>query len=279
MLIYFAIIAGLILLSAFFIILYKKEKNIRKYAALLEKKNEEIKIQNNKLEDIILAKDKFFSILAHNLKNPFWGILGLNKLLEENYYDFSDAKKKEIITRINSSVENVYKLFEDLLSWAKTQQSTIKPVKEKLNAAELFYNSIKPFEIRAKEKNVTITVKADNNISFSADKFMLETIIGNFVDNAIKFSKENSNVILRAFYDENEVSLSIEDAGIGIPSEKIEKLFKIDENISSKGTLQEEGTGLGLIISKEFVKLNNGEVIVESVLNEGTKFTIRLPIE
>jgi signal transduction histidine kinase len=279
MLIYFSVIAGLILFSVFLYVLYKKEKNIRKYTVLLEKKNEEINVQNIKLEEIIQAKDKFFSILAHNLKNPFWAILGLNKLLGENYYEYSDSEKMEIITRMGSSTENVYKLFENLLSWAKTQQSTIKPIKEKLNAAGLFYNSIKPYEIRAKDKNVNINVKADKDIFFSADKFMLETIIGNFVDNAIKFSHENSNVTVAAFRDNKELTILIEDNGIGIAEDKIGKLFKIGENISSKGTLREEGTGLGLIICNEFVKLNNGQVTVESILNEGTKFTVRLPIE
>ncbi len=278
-LIFFTVIGGLIVFAVFSLMLYKKEKNIRKYAALLEKKNEEINIQNNKLEEVILAKDKFFSILAHNLKNPFWALLGLNKMLDEDYSELSDSEKREIIIRMGSSIENVYKLFEDLLSWAKTQQSAIKPVKENLNAAELIYTSVKPYELRAKEKNVNILVNTDENISFYADRFMLETIIGNFVDNAIKFSKENSNVEVAAYNEDNNFVISIKDFGIGIPDEKIEKLFMLGENISSQGTQNEKGSGLGLIICKEFLKLNNGEIFVESKVNEGTKFSIKLPLE
>lgn len=279
MLIFFSVIGGLILFSVFLFILYQKEKNIRKYAALLEKKNEEINVQNNKLEEVILAKDKFFSILAHNLKNPFWALLGLNNILEEDYNELSDSEKREIITRMGSSIENVYRLFEDLLSWAKTQQSAIKPVKEKLDADVLINNSIKPYELRAKEKNVGIIVNVDHNLSFNGDRFMLETIVGNLVDNAIKFSRLNSTVEVTASGNTREVDVSIKDYGAGIPEDKIVKLFKIGENISSEGTLNEKGTGLGLIICNEFVKLNSGEMLVESKLNEGTKFTIKLPAE
>ena len=277
--IYYSVIGGLVLLSAFLLILYREQKNIKKYAALLEKKNEEINAQNIKLEEVIKAKDKFFSILAHNLKNPFWAILGLNSILEESYNELPDEEKKKIINHMGIAFKNVYKLFEDLLSWAKTQQSAIKPVKERLNAVELINDSIKAYEIRAKEKNVNLVINADDNISFFADKFMLETIVGNIFDNAIKFSKVNGNVIVTAFRDEKGTGISIEDNGVGMPEDKIEKLFKIDENISSEGTLHEKGTGLGLIICKEFINLNGGEVVVESVLNEGSKFTLKLPAD
>lgn len=276
---YYAVIGGLILLSAFLFILYKEEKTARKYAVMLEKKNEEINIQNIKLEEVIQAKDKFFSILAHNLKNPFWAILGLNSILEESYDELPDDEKKNIITHMGSSFKNVYKLFEDLLSWAKTQQSAIKPNKEILDAAVLVNNSIKPYEARANEKNVNISVNAESGISISADKFMLETIVGNFVDNAIKFSKVSSDVMVSVTRGEKNVSISIEDNGIGMPADKVEKLFKIDEVVTSEGTMREKGTGLGLIICKEFVKLNGGEIIVESVEGKGTKFTINLPVE
>jgi signal transduction histidine kinase len=277
--IYYSVIGGLILFSAFLLILFKEQISIRKYTALLEKKNEEINTQNNKLEEVIEAKDKFFSILAHNLKNPFWALLGLNSILEESYDEMPDEDKKGIIANMGKALKNVYKLFEDLLSWAKTQQSAIKPVKERHNASELIYNSIKPHETRAKEKNVEIIVDAEEKIQLFADRFMLETVIGNCVDNAIKFSETDSKVTVSAFEDEGSTGISIEDTGIGMPNDKIDKLFRIDENISSEGTMHEKGTGLGLIISKEFIKLNDGELYVQSVENEGTKFTIKLPNE
>jgi len=279
LLVLFSVTGGLLLFVIFLLILYRKEKNIRKYASLLEKKNEEINRQNVRLEEAVLAQNKFFSILAHNLKNPFWAILGLNKMLDENYNDLPDAEKKEMITQIGSSVENVYKLFENLLSWGKTQQAAIKACREHLNLKEVINNSIKIYEIRAMEKNVAISVEADENISVFADKFMLETVLGNIIDNAIKFSEVESEVKVTAAANEKEVSISIKDSGIGMSKAKIDKLFKIDEDVSSEGTLKEKGTGLGLIICKEFIKLNNGEVSVESIPKEGTKFTIRIPNE
>lgn len=264
------VLVALILFALLIAMLFRKEKNLRKSALLLEKKNEEINIQNKKLEEIILVKDKFFSILAHNLKNPFWSILGQNSLLEQSYNEFTDEERKELISRIGTLAANVYKLFEDLLSWAKTQQGAIEVAKNNISLSELINSAVKPYLAQAQNKQIDLEINTDVQMSINADKFMMETVIGNIVDNAIKFSNRHGRVQINTLFNNGNVEISIKDQGTGMDKEKVDKLFKISENISSAGTMNEKGTGLGLIICKEFTEIHEGSIKVES--EEGNYF-------
>ncbi len=271
------VIIALILLTLLMVMLFRKENKLKKAALLLERKNEEINIQNKKLEEIILIKDKFFSILAHNLKNPFWSILGQNSLLEQSYNEFTDDERKELIGRIGTLATNVYNLFEDLLSWAKTQQGAMEVAKQNLFLDDVINSAIKPYLTQAQNKQVNLEIHTDKQMCINADKFMMETVIGNLVDNAIKFSNSHGKVIIGAAFRNGSVEISIIDFGTGMEKEKVDKLFRIDENISSAGTMNEKGSGLGLIICKEFVEKHDGNIKVESEDGKGTTFTIVLP--
>lgn len=265
-----AVFAGIILAGILLFTLFLKEKKIKKI-------NDEIKKQNIQLEEHIVSKDKFFSILAHNLKNPFWAILGQNRLLEEEYNNLDEIERKELISHVGISAKNVYNLFEDLLQWAKSQRSTTGISKKPVLIKELIESSIKPYLMIARNKKINIEIGGDGNVEINADKFMLETVIGNLVDNAIKYSNQNEKIIIDSREMEEQVEISIRDSGAGMSKEKMEKLFKLGEDVSSLGTMNEKGTGLGLIICKEFVEKHNGRIVVDSREGEGTTFMVILP--
>jgi signal transduction histidine kinase len=264
-----AVSAGIILAAFLLFWLYRKEIKIKKI-------NETIRLKNLELEEHIISKDKFFSILAHNLKNPFWAILAQNELLDKNYDDFNDYERKELIANIGGSAVTVYQLFEDLLKWAKSQQDGIKLNEQSIEIDELIKTAVKPYESLTRKKNITLEILNDGRHTVKGDKFMLETVVGNLLDNAIKYSNQNGKIIIRIKPLGNKTEISISDFGIGMPKEKISKLFKIDENISSAGTMNEKGTGFGLLICKEFVDKHNGKIIVESEEGKGTTFNVVL---
>ncbi len=262
---------GIIVTTLLLIILFRKDRKIKKI-------DEEIRIKNLKLEELLVSKDKFFSILAHNLKNPFWAILGQNKLLEEQYDELEESDKKELISRIGALANNVYKMFEDLLKWAKARQSKNEIEKESLLLKDLIEASIAPYAIISGNKRVEIVMDIDGTVKINADRFMLETVFGNLVDNAIKFSNPDERIIITGKKIDDKAVITIRDFGTGIPKDKMDKLFKIDEDVSSAGTMNEKGTGLGLLICKEFIEKHNGAIKLESEIGAGTTFRITLPL-
>ena len=266
-----AVTFGVLITFTLLIVLFKKEKKIRHI-------NEQIQEQNRRLEEHIVSKDKFFSILGHNLKNPFWAVLGQNRLLEDEYDELTESERKELISRIGSSANNVYKLFEDLLRWARTQQNAIEVEKERLSLKTLIESSIRPYASMAENKKVRIEVSVREETEIEGDRFMLETVIGNLIDNAIKFSLQEEMILVSGYSTGETVVIRVEDYGVGMAQEKLEKLFRIDEDISSAGTLNEKGTGLGLIICKEFVEKHGGTIKVESREGKGTSFTVHIPL-
>jgi signal transduction histidine kinase len=265
-----AVTLGVVVSVLFLIVLTRKEKKIKKI-------NEKIQEQNKKLEEHLVSKDKFFSILAHNLKNPFWAVLGQNKMLEDDYEELTEKERKELVKGIGSSAGNVYKLFEDLLKWAKSQQNAIEVEKERLSLRDLINSSIRPYELIAENKKIRLEINVREEIELEGDRFMLETVIGNLVDNAIKFSVQEESVIISGYRTEEGVELKVQDYGMGISQERLENLFKIDEDVTTAGTMNEKGTGLGLIICKEFIEKHNGRIKVESIIGRGTAFSIILP--
>ncbi len=267
----------LILIVIILFLLYRHDRKIKSALSLVEHKNQEIEKKNIALEQMIETKDKFFSILAHNLKNPFMSIMGFTGMLENEYDLFDEKERKEMIVRINASSSNVYHMMEDLLNWARAQRDSIKPELSPLSLHILINDSIKPYLNQALNKGVDVVNDSREHVIIKGDRFMLETVIGNFTDNAIKFSNPGGKVIIAGIEKENEVEISISDSGVGMSAEKISKLFKIDEKVSTEGTMKEKGTGFGLLISKEFVAKHDGKIIVESSEGRGTTFRILLP--
>jgi len=228
------------------------------------------------------TKDLFFSIIAHDLKSPFNTLLGFSNLLVNQLDNFDREKQKKFINAINQNIKSTYNLLENLLLWSQTQRGTIdfKPRKENLYLQVTETYSL--LNQQAQSKSIILEHKIPENIYIWADKNMLQTILRNLISNAIKFTPRGGNIILNTELkvDKNGQSyaqISIKDNGAGISKEKQNQLFKISENISTKGTEGESGTGLGLILSKEFVKKHGGKIWVKSELGKGCEFCFTIP--
>lgn len=259
----------IILLSRFAI---KKKANLQ-----LVHKNEVISTQRDELKQINSTKDKFFSIISHDLRSPFSNILGFTNLLAEDYDTFDEAEKKDIIIQLNKSAKTTFDLLANLLTWSQTQTGQIEINKENLNLKELVENTITPYQCNAIQKDIEIITNIPPNITIEIDRNTSYVFIGNLINNAIKFTPKGGTITINTQENKDTIELNIIDSGVGMTSEKIEKLFKIEEHISTKGTNDEEGTGLGLILSQEFIHKNGGNISVTSELGKGSKFIISLP--
>jgi len=242
----------------------------------IEEKVEELKTINDKLEETNATKDKFFSIISHDLRSPFNSILGFTDLLSDEYDSIEDAEKREIISLLNKSSQLAFELLDNLLTWARTQTGRIEISKEQLNLKELVEISIAPHALNASGKDIKIVINVPSETMISIDKNTAITFIGNLVNNAIKFTPEGGLITIESHDNEDIIKLHVIDTGVGMLPETIEKLFRIDENVSTKGTNNEKGTGLGLILCKEFIKKNGGDISVISEAGKGSEFIITL---
>ncbi len=236
-----------------------------------------LKSSQIKLKEAINAKDKFFNIMAHDLKNPFNAVLGLTHLISSKIKNYNQKEIQQYAMLINQSATQIYNLLENLLEWSRAQSGALvknpvifdihDPINECL---ELLANN---FE----QKAINIVFNYSHEFKVFVDKNMILTVIRNLLMNAIKYTPENGEIFISTSTSNNIVEVSIADNGIGISEENIDKLFKIDKPISTPGVLNEKGTGLGLIICKEFIDQNDGELFVESNKDKGSTFTFELP--
>ena len=243
----------------------------------LKQYEQQLKNQAEKLKELNATKDKLFSIIAHDLKSPFNTILGFSQLLATEYENFTEEKKLYLINLINSSSKSAFALLENLLDWARLQSGQIKIKKEILDVRKLINESIEPYMPSAINKGINIEIKVPKNISIIADEETVKNAIHNIFNNAIKFSHSGDTIEFSAKKTNEFIEISIKDIGIGMSPETVINLFNINKNNTISGTNNEKGTGLGLIISKEFVAKNGGELHVESELGKGSIFKIVLP--
>ncbi|GEC70897.1 Signal transduction histidine kinase [Flavobacterium flevense] len=241
------------------------------YLLLLQ---EEKEMQVKKLLD---DKDKFFSIIAHDLRGPFNGIIGLSELLLENDNQLKPKETNEFIQLIHQSSKNVYSLLENLLTWAQSQTGSLEFSPKKIEISPIINKTISLLDNIAKSKNIRIESKIKNEEYAFADKDMLETIFRNLISNAIKFTENNGEVQLSITRENNQIVFSVQDNGIGIPPEKITNLFAINHRNTTSGTNDETGTGLGLMLCKDFVKKHGGKIWVESEIGKGSNFKFSIP--
>lgn len=237
-----------------------------------------LEINAQKLKDLNDTKDKFFGIIAHDLKNPFHNILGFSDLLVEHVQDYDKDKILRSLGFIRSSAENAHNLLENLLEWSRSQTGALEFKPQKLSVNNVFENIIKEFESASINKDIKIFNELDDEISVIGDLNMISTILRNLLSNAMKFTNRSGKIKLNAKINHDYVFISIKDNGIGIKQEKVNKLFKVSEHVSTVGTEKEKGTGLGLILCKEFVEKHGGEIFIESELNKGSTFYFSLPV-
>ncbi|MBK8808887.1 MAG: PAS domain-containing sensor histidine kinase [Bacteroidales bacterium] len=229
-----------------------------------------------KLEELNAMKDKLFSVIGHDLRNPFNNIINMSELLLNRTHLINSDKAVPYLQHINIGAQTGYNLLENLLQWARSQTGNIKINAEKIQVSEIIRNTLSFFLVSANNKNINIEILIDNSLYIYADLRMTETIFRNLISNAIKFTPEGGKIKISAEVEKDTIKINIQDSGIGISQEKIKLLFNPDSTISTKGTNGENGTGLGLLLCKEFIDKNNGKIIAYSDSN-GATFSIILP--
>jgi hypothetical protein len=251
---------------------------ISKDITLRKKAEEELKLKNELLNANSAEKDKFFSIVAHDLRGPMNGFLGLTAIMVDDIEELSAFELKEIATTMRTSAVNIYRLIENLLEWSKMQRGKINFEPQPMFLKSSLTKSIELMKDTANKKGIELRIKIQDHIVVFADIHMLETIVRNLLSNAIKFSFKGGIIEISASKTENDMMrISVKDFGIGMPPEMVSKMFKLTENINRKGTEGEPSTGLGLILCKEFVEKQGGKIWAESTEGEGSSFIFTLP--
>jgi signal transduction histidine kinase len=238
----------------------------------------EIEVQRNQLKELLSTRDRLFSIIAHDLKSPFNSLIGLSDILSTDLDDFSAEQIQKIGIAINQSAKSGFKLLENLLAWALSQTGRISYEPENIDINEMLNEVLWSYTGIASQKDSKLLFEAKNEPLVFIDKNMIHTVIRNLVSNAIKFTHRNGSIIISTSHEEQYVLVSIKDTGLGISKEDQSKLFRMDTIISTQGTENEKGTGLGLLLCKEFVEKNKGKLALESSLGKGSTFTIKLPV-
>jgi len=245
----------------------------------LEKHKEELLTNNEKLQVLIQTKDRLFAIIAHDLKNPLNSIMGFSELLVSRWANMDEMKKLNFAGMIHSSSNKLFSLLENLLDWSRSQTGNISVKNTNILLSQIIDDNIDLLSMQASKKDIRLTNDCHPSIEANADRNMINTVVRNLLSNAIKYSPNNGHISLYTQQtDADHVSLSIRDNGVGMEYAQKESLFKVKANTSTPGTAHETGTGLGLIVCKEFIDKNNGEILVESELGKGTEITIILPI-
>ncbi|WP_192877708.1 MULTISPECIES: sensor histidine kinase [Arenibacter] len=242
------------------------------------KKNMIIEQDKRKLEALNLTQNKLFSIIAHDLRSPFINILGLSDLLVGNIKDSDDPESEKYTELINSTAKNTLSLLDNLLNWAKSQTGELGFSPEKIRLSKVILEILELKMSLAKAKNISLNYSPTEEIELHTDKNILGTILRNLISNAIKFTNLDGHIEVVAKVNQNQVEISISDNGVGMDKETIHKIFDLSANLTSRGTANENGSGLGLVLCKEFVKKLDGHLWVESEEGKGSNFKFMLPL-
>jgi signal transduction histidine kinase len=247
--------------------------------ALREKKlmEDKITLQNAQLQKVNAEKDKFFSIIAHDLRSPFNGFLGLTKMMADDLSGMSHADIQDIAVSMRDSATNLFRLLENLLEWSRIEQGLIPFSPEVSFLRPIVLESVSMVGGSANIKSIEITLEIPGDLSVFADSQILQTVIRNLVSNAVKFTPKGGKISLSArLTPEDKVEISIRDSGIGMDAEMLGNLFHIDARTGREGTEGESSTGLGLILCKEFVEKHGGTIWAESEAGKGSTFFFTL---
>ncbi|MFP4556542.1 MAG: sensor histidine kinase [Bacteroidales bacterium] len=244
----------------------------------LEVTLKKLNLANEKLEVLNATKDKFFSIIAHDLRNPFGSVLALSSLLAKKLNTYPMNRLEVFVQNMFLASKQAYNLLENLLEWSRVQTGKITPMPINFSinqAVQEVYNLLSPM---ANEKDVNLRIDSNAQVSVFADKEMIKAVFRNLLTNAIKFTKPGGEVAISVHPNTDNVICKVADNGVGIDGDTVENLFRIDRMTSEAGTFDEPGTGLGLILCKDFVDMNSGEIWVESTLNQGSTFSFTVPV-
>ncbi|MFW6309588.1 MAG: ATP-binding protein [Prolixibacteraceae bacterium] len=250
-----------------------------KFLKRLKENKSELKKKNDQLEESNTAKNLMMSIISHDLRGPINSVISLLDIMNSEYDSLDDASKKRYLKSILSSAQNTHDLMENLLQWAQIQTKRRKVEPEEIEVKELIREGTEPLQSIAAEKEITIDITVPENKTVYADKKMITTVIRNLVNNSLKFSQRGGEInIFTQISKKGNVEINVKDSGVGIENTTINKLFQYGKTSSSKGTENETGSGFGLILCKELIEKNNGELIIESEKGDGTTVRFNLPV-
>ena len=254
------------------------EEKIRERTSEIAQKNISLEEQKDELNELNAMKDTFFSILAHDLKNPFASLYSLSGLVVDNYENMDEEEKMTSLKKINKSSELIYNLLDNLLTWSRSQKGDIYYSPKIFILSTLVHENINLHQVPAEKKGVRFTSDVSDASLAYGDREMISTVLRNLINNAVKYSYEGGMVKVAITEKGDFLEVMVSDQGVGILKEDVEKIFRIDAKYKSPGTEGEKGTGLGLILCKDFVEKNGGRIWSESHEGSGTKFHFTIPI-
>lgn len=255
------------------------KEDLLAYQQKIKKQNLELEENNIKLEELTNTKNMFLSIISHDLRSPFNSLLGLTELLILNKDKVNDPETIRLLNSIHESAEQAYKLVLNLLEWSRLQSERLEYSPERVNLSTLVKNNIELVKIQAKNKKIDIIFNNGSSTCLVyADKNMINTVVRNFISNAMKYTRSGGRIDIYCTCNETECEVSVEDNGIGMTHEMLQQILNTDNKISTKGTAGELGTGLGLVLCKEFARRNKGRISAKSELGKGSIFTLHLPL-
>jgi ligand-binding sensor domain-containing protein/signal transduction histidine kinase/CheY-like chemotaxis protein/AraC-like DNA-binding protein len=257
-------------------ILRQSEKILDQQRHITEQ-NHELEITVDELQKLNKTKDHFFSILAHDLKNPISALTGISDFMKNNFLKLEKKDALEYLNSIHKSSNAVYDLLINLLNWSRTQSKNIEYTPVDFNIRELLQKNVTLLEQQFNNKHISLSMTSDAAHNAFADYNMIDTVIRNIISNSIKFTEYNGSITISSTETEENVEIKVSDTGVGMTRDQLQKLFSLDKNNISVGTAGEKGTGLGLVISQEFININRGQIKVESQPGKGTDFYVILP--
>lgn len=281
------------LIFVLLIMFYFRYKTNQRTNNLLRTKNQTISEQTEKLQEILkdlrenekqliesnATKDKFFTIIAHDLKNPLHAIVLSSDTIKTKFKMMTEQQHVDLISQINKAGLHLSNLLENLLFWSKAQSGAMKPERQMIDLSYLVAENVKLLSESAKNKGISIQFGNGGSAYAYADPNMINTVIRNLMSNAIKFTSKGGEVTLSTRINAEYCELKVKDTGVGISEEDLKKLFRIDVHYSTFGTSREKGTGLGLILCREFMEMNHGSIEAQSSIGKGTELTIKIPLK
>lgn len=276
----FSLFSLLFFIALHFYVNHLNMKNVTQSRLILElqTKKEKLKESEVSLKELNATKDKLFSIIAHDLKNPFSSILGFSELLIRNIGNYKVEKSEVFLKFINSSIRNTIVLLDNLLNWVKSQSGQLNFNLEKNDLSLIIQEILEISNIIASIKNISFNNLQSDSLEVYADQNMLKTVLRNLVFNSIKFTNHGGKIDIFAKQNHKFIEITVSDNGVGISEENRKKLFNLETNITTTGTSNEKGSGLGLVLCKEFVEMHGGKIWVESEEGKGSDFKFTLPL-
>ena len=239
------------------------------------RKNSQVNKENSKLEELNNVKDRLFSIISHDVRGPVKSVQGMLNLLQSDA--ISKDELKHMVMKLSMNISNISTFLENLLSWADNQMSNSEPKIVEIDVKELLVHNIELLSFRAEQKNIQIKNSLKQSILCQGDEDMINLVVRNLLTNAIKFTPQGGEIELGAYLKNGDAIIFVEDNGVGIGDRTLDQLFDL-KYVTTNGTMNERGTGLGLTLCKDFIEKNGGEIGVESELGQGSKFYFSLPL-